>query len=365
MATSNEEQNETIQESTPIIAANKASKCTRGPSMVLIGLAATVALIGSVYAIYENFQLNQLSTLRTQQVSAVIADLQTEELRARAKLDGTVQSMSLAQLALQSQLNTMNKNLQASLQERLYQKQDWLLLKARYYLELAQINTHWSDNPQTTVALLQQADSLLAPLMDKQLFPIRQALAKEISQLEALPHIDLTGILSQLDAAQTATIALPIKPIISINNSTTEDTKNDKNSSYWRTKFDESLHYLGKLIVIRRNDEAIQPLLSPLAQSMLRDSLRLNIQQAQWAVLQKNQSVYQIALAQALKTLNQGFDTQAPDTQALIKQLQLLEQEKITSSQPPIQESLDLLNQWIENKTVTTPVDNTKGVQQP
>ncbi len=95
--------------------------------------------------------------------------------------------ISQTQTNLQNKIQQMNKDLQAALREHFDQKQDWLLLKARYYLELAQINAHWSDDQQVTIALLQQADALLRTIPDQQLFTVRQAIAQEITQLQVLP----------------------------------------------------------------------------------------------------------------------------------------------------------------------------------
>lgn len=110
------------------------------------------------------------------------------------------------------------------------------------------------------------------------------------------------------------------------------------------------MNVLEKLVVIRRNDEDIQPLLSPLHQTLLRDSIRFNLQEAQWALLQNNSKIFQLSLAQALKEINRAFDENAVATQALIKQLQNLQQEKLETITPTLNQSLSLLNQLIESK---------------
>ncbi|KTD25499.1 MULTISPECIES: uroporphyrinogen-III C-methyltransferase [Legionella] len=355
MANSNEAQNK----STPKMAdklpqpskatnknANSAITSTNKGSFLAI-IVAIIALIGAIYAIYTNKQSNELNELQSQKVNQLFNQLKQQQSDAQNDLEAIKSAANQLQVNLQNQLQTMNTDLQSALQQRLYQKQDWLLLKARYYLELAQINAHWSSDQETTIALLQQADALLRNIPEQQLFAVRQAIAQEIMQLQTLPKIDIAGLLSQLDAAENAVANLPIKKPL---NSTQPKKSNESNASPWRQKLHESMNVLEKLVVIRRNDEDIQPLLSPLHQTLLRDSIRFNLQEAQWALLQNNSKIFQLSLAQALKEINRAFDENAVATQALIKQLQNLQQEKLETITPTLNQSLSLLNQLIESK---------------
>ncbi len=244
------------------------------------------------------------------------------------------------------------------MQQQLYQKHDWLLLKARYYLELAQINTHWSKDPETSIALLQQADTLLAAIADQQLFSVRQTIAKDIAQLQALPKIDIAGLLSQLDAIQTLIANLPLKLPF---NSPSINAEEKNTTSTWQERLKQNMHSLKKLVVIRRHEENFKPLLSPTYHALLCESIQLNLQQAQWAILQNNPAIYQLSLSQALKEIKQTFDENAQETQSLVKQIQVLQQVKLVVPNPDIDESLLLLNQAIAAKT--SPLETTSNPQ--
>ena len=115
------------------------------------------------------------------------------QIDSQKQIETKTNSMQQSQNALQSKLDNLNKQLQIAMNQRLYQNQDWLLLKARYYLELAQMNTHWSDNYNAAISLLQQADKLLEQLSSPKIFDVRQAIAKEISQLKAIPTVDIAA----------------------------------------------------------------------------------------------------------------------------------------------------------------------------
>jgi uroporphyrin-III C-methyltransferase len=328
------------------------------PTLILTISIASIALASALYAIYAHLQSQQHKNQQIQKLSAELANLQEQQLTAKKSLTETAESVSHSQATLQSQMQDLSKNLQSALQQHHYQNKDWLLLKARYYLQLAQINAHWSNEQQTTIALLQQADSLLLTIPDEHLFAVRQAIAKEIAQLKAIPQIDITGLLSQLVAAQDTISDLPVKQPFIPTLASSEKNTEQKTSPAWKEKLQESMNVLAKLVVVRRNDENIQPMLSPLQQNLLRAGLRLHLQQAEWAILQNNTGVYQLSLARAIIEIKRNFDTNATATQALIKQLQALQQEKLSITKPVIDESLNLLNQWIESKNFQTN-DNT------
>lgn len=355
MANSNEVQTkssskaaDSLLQEDKIAAKNSKSFILYGPALSMV--LAVIALVSALYATYSTFQLRKLSNQQTQNLSTAVDHLQQQQLHINSRLAATTETVKQSQTSLQNHMQDLSKSLQSAIQQYLYQKQDWLLLKARYYLELAQINAHWSDDQQTTITLLQQADALLLTIPDQHLFAVRQAIAKEIAQLKAYPKIDITGLLSQLDATQSVIADLPIKQPFSSNQTSSEKTTEKIAASSWRERLRNSMNVLEKLVVIRRNDKDIQPLVSPLHQTLLRDSIRLNLQAAQWAILQNNPAVYQLSLTQALHDIKRAFDENAVNTQALIKQLQVLQQKKLIATKPVLEASLSLLNQWIESK---------------
>jgi uroporphyrin-III C-methyltransferase len=364
MANSNEEQTKTTKAADYAVEQDKLAvkKPKKGntpqvpllPALILTISIAIIALASALYAIFAHLQSQQHKNQQIQKLSAELANLQEQQLSVKKSLRATEENVNHSQATLQSHMQDLSKNLQSALQQNHYQNKDWLLLKARYYLQLAQINAHWSNEQQATIALLQQADTLLLSTPDEHLFAVRQAIAKEIAQLKAIPQIDITGLLSQLDAAQNTISDLPLKQPFKPTLASSEKNTEQKTSAAWKEKLHESMNALSKLVVIRRNDENIQPLLSPLQQNLLREGLRLHLQQAEWAVLQNNPAVYQLSLTRTINEIKRSFDTNATATQALIKQLQALQQEKLSTTKPVIDESLNLLNQWIESKNVQT-----------
>ncbi|MDX1838712.1 hypothetical protein DIZ81_12740 [Legionella taurinensis] len=319
-------------------------------SFAALGVAA-LSLILAWYALSESRQFNE----EKQRLQTAFETLSQEQQSHVQQLNQLQQQLKSAQTRLQERLTELNTHVNTAMAQRLYQKQDWVLLKARYYLELAQINAHWTDNQATTAALLQQADELLKTLSDQRIYEIRQAIAKEIADVKSSPTLDIAGLMSQLDAAQSLVSKLPIKQSISSPSANTLPAAQQGTPSAWRERLRESLNLLEKLVVVRHQTDDIRPILSPLHQALLRESIRMNLQEAQWALLQNNEQVYQQSLAQALKDIHRTFEKKAPATQSLVNELHALKQTALNPARPVIGQSLPLLNQLIESNTAATP----------
>lgn len=376
MANSNEEpkktseikQEHTMEQSTQFQPATNLS-APRNKSLLPAGalLIAIGALVTSVYTISLNQQLQNQLADKNNQLATQLERLTQEQAKAQEQIDAkiTAKTKGIEEIrsSLQAKFDELNKQLQTAMSQRFYQNQNWQLLKARYYLELAQINAHWSKSVGATVAMLQQADQLLQQLNDPQIFDIRQAIAKDIAQLQALPKVDVAGILSELDAVQSSLNDLNIPSIA--NDETSETTTKSEttkgNIPVWRLHLQDSMNLLSKLVIIRRNDENIKPLISPAFEAILKENIRLDLQEAQWAVLNSNPQVYQLVLNQALTTLKKNFNQNTQNTAALMKKITELQQVQLTQKRPEIGSGLPLLNQLIEAKTPGANQTNTDG----
>lgn len=322
-------------------------------------MALLILVFGAIgcalYSLKTTLDLQKSTLNHSESLATELSLLKQEQTASKALLNTHIKSILTSQNQVQDQLSLIEKNYRATLQQHGYQSNDWIVLKARYYLELAQINTQWSDDLQTTIALLKQADRLLLSFHDPQIYPVRQAIAKEISQIDALPKADVPGLLSQLVAIADVATHLPLKSNMPPSDKTNLSVVNHESSSSWSTHFKQSLSLLEKLVVIQHRNEDVTPLLSPAYEALLREQIQLNVQEAQWAVLQNNDAVYHGFLDQILKNIHRSFAENAPETKTILSQLETLQKIHLSQQKPLQQESLQLLNQWIESKDSTPP----------
>lgn len=370
MANSNEEQKKTIQPQQTSKVEPDINQQMKAPFfgskylpliISLTSLLALLAIIASIYSIQLDKQFQNHQLVENKKLTDELGRIKAEQNTVQKLLDNNANHLQQIQSDLTNKMDSLNKELQTAMKQKLYQNNDWLLLKARYYLELAQINVHWSDNFNTSVALLQQADDLLKGMNIPKIFTIRQTIAKEIAQLKSISVVDITGILSQLDAAQTAINNLSIQSVVAqqeVLNHIANSEESGKTG--WRSRLQDSVRFLEKLVIIRRHNENIQPLISPLYESAIKENIRLNLQEAQWAILNNNPAVYQFALNQAIANLKRVFNESSHNTAILIKQLSTLQNVKLTQEKPVVGQAIPLINQMIDNQELLVDQANSK-----
>ncbi|HAT1883938.1 TPA: uroporphyrinogen-III C-methyltransferase [Legionella pneumophila] len=370
MANSNEEQKKIIQTQQTAEVEPNINQQARAPffsskylSLIisLTLLLAVLAIIASIYSIQLEKQFQNHQLIENKKLTEELGRIKAEQNTVQKLIDNNANNLQQIQSDLTNKMDSLNKELQTAMKQKLYQNNDWLLLKARYYLELAQMNVHWSDNFNTSVALLQQADDLLKGMSIPKIFIIRQTIAKEIAQLKSISVVDITGILSQLDAAQTAINNLSIQSVVDQQEALNPvPTSGESGKTGWRSRLQDSVNFLEKLVVIRRHNENIQPLISPLYESAIKENIRLNLQEAQWAILNNNPTIYQLALNQAITNLKRAFNESSHNTAVLIKQLSTLQNVKLTQEKPVVGQAIPLINQMIDNKELLVDQANSK-----
>ncbi len=320
----------------------------RRGAVVLIAVIVLAGLSRAIVTVMHTRQ--ELSTL-----IASTQALQQQVSETNHRLNSAEEAVRSSKKNLDA-LTTHAANAQL---ERGYQNNDWHLLKARYYLELSSINAQWTENTPTTLALLQSADALLATLHDPRVFPVREAIATEILEWQAIPPLDITGLLTQLDAAQQAVYHVQVKSPLSLSPLAPLAEPIKKAPKTWHDRLETTLNQLDRLVVIRHHEDVNQPLITPAYTALLRENIRLNLQEAQWAVIQHHSEVYQCSLAEAIQTMKRVFDLKNPLTQSLIQQLTVMQHIQLSRAKPAFGQSLLLLNQVIESipqRAIESPI---------
>lgn len=336
-----------------------STKTTPSLVSIITFVIAVVALLIAGYSLYVNNDAAQNLAATNKLLATDLRQMKQQQLVLGQQIKEKTDTLQQANNSLVDKVNNFNNQVQMISTQKSNQNQDWLLLKVRYYLELAQINAHWSVNTkdESTLTLLQQADTILAQIKAPELFKTRQIIAQEILQLKEANTLDVPGLLSQLDAIQTSISQLNSQSLSFKSDSENAETTTPSTDSSWKSRFQNSLGLLKKLVVVRRNDEEIKPLLSPIYESLLKESIRLNIQEAQWAIINNNPPAYQFALKQAITTLNRGFNGHLSRTAAVINQLIALQKINLIQEQPKVGQALPLINQLIEQKQLSKSIE--------
>lgn len=334
----------------PITPSIPAKKMNLSLAWITNLVFFVVMVAGSFYHYYAYQQLRQsMTTTITKTIAPFSLQLQAlkqEQMETRAEFDAT--KITLDQL--HEKLGNLDTALANRLREPTHKTDNWPLLKARYLLELAQLNAHWTDDSKTSIAILKEADELLSTLQTDRVFTIRQGLSKDIAALENKPVLDTPSLLSQLDAAQASIMALPLKH----HSQKPSAPAKAPSASTWRERLDNSLKVLQQLVIIRHDADPRQLGLGPTQSSLLYESVILSLQETQWALLQRNEPLYKLTLSHTKAMIQRYFDTHSSTTQQLLSHLKTWEALTITPTKTEFGQSLMQLNQLILSEEHTS-----------
>ena len=224
---------------------------------------------------------------------------------------------------------------------------DWLMAEAEYLLRLANQRLHMEKDYEGALAILQAADEVLAETKEVATFPIRKAIAEEIVSLQNVADIDRQGIFLRLEAMTNQLTKLDDSLFFADAPLLNEPPINAEEpvQAAW---YDKALGTLKEHLVIRNMEHQVKPLPAPDQIYYLKQNLRLMLEQAGLALLEKDQQVYLQSLNKAEQWVKDYFLSQEPATKAMLKNLEDLKSERIDPPLPDISESLRLLRNLLD-----------------
>lgn len=270
---------------------------------------------------------------------------QQETLRASQQ---QLQTIKVLQDQLYSLRLLTNRQAQQILTLGTATRGDWLLAEAAYLVRLANQRLQVERSVDNPLAILENVDSIFVQLDDPELLAVRNALAVDITALRMTEKVDREGIYLELQAISSALETLPIlQPHTDPETAQAVQGTEQPPTSLAETleRFSEKF---GNLIVLRKRQQPIEPLLSRAEHSMVRQNLYLLLEQAQSALLREEQRIFSNSLNKA-ETLLRGYFQLNSESEASIARLQSLAEQSvgqllpdISGSQKAIQTALNL-----------------------
>lgn len=271
------------------------------------------------------------------------------------------QSLEQLQVSNETKLEALNQRLSQSLSNQQNLSADWALIKARHCLELAAINQLWGQDTASTIALLNQADQLIASLNRNDTTFVRQAIADERTALLAIEPLDINGIASTIESVLKA--IEPLKPYSLSLPASSEQPKNTTTEASdqhrWKTNLQKAIAALRALVVIRNSDDAIALSMNPTYRSLQKASIRMSLMAAEAALIQRQTLLFQQAIQQAEIAIQQAFDMKNQSTISIINQLDSIKKIDLNIPKPSLDASLQQLNQLIDSNSphLTQPLN--------
>ncbi len=335
-------------------------------------LLAVIAITALVWTSYHQYQINQ--------------DWQAMQNSVASQLESQSQSNQASQQAASSGLETARNNLTiinqqrqliqqlteslTSTQERIRElsgrrQQDWMLAEAEYLINLADFKITIEKDKQSAIALLKTADEKVAQIGDNRLSTLRQTIAQDISNLQLIITPDLTGTFVKIDAIinqipQLEIIWLELNPI----QERVENLSQEKDESFeWGKIFRD---FIDDFVSIKDHSE-VEPLMTPEQHGNLNANVQLALQQAQIALFQGDQKLYQISLGKAANWIQEYFKDD-PKTHVLLEEIETLKQIQVNMDSPSqlltkqeiININQDRLYQWLDTSSTKSSLQNSQ-----
>lgn len=332
-------------------------------SLALLALAAAIGTAVGGYFIWHEVQrlndwqqqvLGQIDT-RTHALDQRLQSLKDRlendlvaSERSRRGVDDEQRKLATAQAALEDALGVLRAQIGRS-------QDEWVLAEAQYLLRIANQRAQLQRDTLTAAESLRSADQRLQSLADPGLNTVREQIAREIAALEAVAQPDLAGITLTLDSLAAQVAQWPLKDrhaprsLAAVTGSENAPaTAND-----WRGRVEGVVaniwEALRSLVVVRRNDAPIAPMLSPEQEFFLQENLRLQLNIARLAALQGETAGYRSSLKTAVAWVQTHFADDAPTVLAAQAELQRLAGLDVHPQMPDISTSLRILRQQASN----------------
>jgi uroporphyrin-3 C-methyltransferase len=292
-------------------------------------------------------------TLREEHQKVATLEIRLGEMRRQQQRfidDLALKSRQLDELGLR--LGRLDDTLNAD------QRRAWLVNEADHYLRMAQQHLLLTRDVAGARTLLDVADKLLAAHGDNRLLPLRQALARDRLALNTALGVDVPGVYLRIGALGER-IAGATLPALAGNRAQRRGEVVAPPDTPVQSPFEAGLAKLRSLVVVRRYDEPVQPLLSDADRALVRESLRLDLAQAQLALMRGEPQIYKGSLAAARSRLLRYY-VQLPkaEYQGLLRELDTLAAIDIRPALPDLDASihaLDAISAQAANAPIALP----------
>ncbi|MEO1078504.1 MAG: uroporphyrinogen-III C-methyltransferase [Pseudomonadota bacterium] len=300
-------------------------------------------LIRQIELELEGIESRQQRAEEDQQRAAqrLAADVTQRSGTIRNEFDGELASLRSALQAQESQLSLQQQRLSdLSVEDR----KAWQIAEVQYLLRLANQRLIMTGDTLSAEALLRSADNILRELADPNLHGLREAVASDTAAVRAVPRLDMQGLYLRLEALIRQTDALVLFEL-----PTRSEAAAVEPAENWQSRltqgFDAAVAKLSEYIVVSRRDVPVETLMDPQYEGLVRQNMRMLLEQAQVAMLSGNELLYRQSLERAEGWVTQFFKADQQAAQAMTEELRLLRDERISVVLPDLTASLNALSE--------------------
>ena len=276
----------------------------------------------------------ELQALKSEQLSLQQALQKSEEQIAMALNENSVKNQQALKAALQKVQqsgNTLNPQEVTSLQR------------------MAEFKLWAEQDYQGTSAVLKRLDSLLSDHPGT--LELRQAIIQDIQTLDSIKPVATEAIYLQLNSVRDRIDNLVFNAVnLPEEASVTDENALSENMSDWQQNIRNSWNKIVDSFITIRHHEGvlIEPLLTDRERHLINQRIKLNITQAQDALMSKQASIYFSALNDTKRLVNEYFKQDDNATKVVLQTLVNLEKEPLNFNPEVTLQSTEQVKEWAQ-----------------
>lgn len=255
------------------------------------------------------------------------------------KLASSVGELQQSDNTISDSLNKLSDSLRTN------QDDDLLVAEARHLINIANHQAQLNQDAVAAAAALTAADQRLRDAADPSLLEVRQIITDDIIALRNVGNVDISGIALTLSQLEASIDGLPLntEEAVEPSGATESTTEATDVSSFFHKVWSD----IKGLVSIRRNSgEQSVALLPPGQRFFLQQNLRLKLETARLALLQRDTQTFQTSLATAKTWIETYFDTSAANTANLLTSIAPYQSMELKPALPDLSRSLKALDSW-------------------
>lgn len=326
--------------------------------VAILALIIAIALALWSWQQWNNHQAVMQTLQSLKQDTAQLEDLYGDRGSQQSqRLQSLEEKLASQRELIATQQRQIDHNARELLEAGNRTRTDWLLAEAEYLLRIANQRLMIEKDIRGAMSALEAADEVLTESDDIGVYPVRQQLAREILALKGLTGVDRTGLYLTLEAAINSIHQLTDQALISenapgfvVSAAEGESAGTGEEPGAVVQAWNKVKATLMQVVVVRRMDEPVKPLLSPDQSAYARLNLQLMLEEAEMAVLRGNQPLYERALTKARTTIDDWYNASNPRVTALSETLAELAGKNVDPELPDISQSLDLLKERLAGR---------------
>ena len=294
----------------------------------------------------ENLVLNSALAGQTSQIQQLQQDLEDAHAPV-VQDDSAIRALETGlneEIARLRQQLTVLQQQQTSANEAL--SFEWKIAEAEYLLGLANRKLSLEADPGSAITLIESADAALVESRSNSVLTVRQAISADLALLRGTVAINREEVFSRIENLIVQVEAIDLMNSMRENFENrqaieTQPRQIDTANGVW----DSSLAFLGTIFVWRKWDDRPETMMAPGQETFIRQNLHLMLQQAQLALLMRDNKLYQRSLNNSRDWIQRYTLTEAAAGQVLLTGIDELSALDINPPLPTLDQTLQTIHQ--------------------